>query len=153
MALSSQTLANTLESGWLALQPSSVEASAASFADVVSRWFAGATANAVPCATALARAPLLAIAVKPALDPGTVEASSSMLGAAVVSYIVGQTFGLGVAGAPVAIPAALADLYRAFVTLEMQRPARAELIAGAIVRLTSSTLVVFPSPAPPAAIV
>ena len=150
MPLNPVQLAHGLRSQWLAGDgaptPHSVEESADAFAGVVSTWFASAVAAGFPAATAAARRNQLANAMIPALTAGHPIATGVQTANAVASYIVGQSFGAGVAGAPAASPAAAPIIGAALADLERSVAARGAAIAGAIQMIAISTIVAFPSP-------
>lgn len=150
MPLIPLTLATQLEQRWLsgsgAPMPSSVTESADIFAEIVSQWLTGGIAGGFPCTTALARKPQLAVQAASALASPTPELAGARLGAAVALYLTGQSFGSGVAAAPLATTAAIVALGGVFADLDAETSERASLIALAIWGLALSTLVTFAAP-------
>lgn len=146
MPLSPQTLAGELESQWFGGDPSSVDDAAARLADVISTWFATASALSIPCATASVRAPQLRASLIPALATGEANASGTAVALAISGYLTGQIFGTGVAAAPTALAPASTDLRQLFTDLDMSVHSRAGLFARALMTLVASTIVTFTSP-------
>lgn len=148
MTLVAAALAARLQSDWLVpdggTYPSSPTQAGDAFADAVAGWFAGATAGAFPCSTATARRPQLASAAAAALQTGDATAAGSRLATALAGYIVGQVFGPGVAGSPVAVAPAGLALSAALLDLNQAAHDRANAVAGGVQTLASSTMVVFP---------
>lgn len=148
MALVPTALASSLETQWLrppgAEYPGTVTESGDSFAGAVASWFAAATAGAFPCATAMARRSQLAGTAAAALQVGNASLAGTQLALAVAGYMAGQSFGAGVASAPVAVSAGQSAFGSVFANLDMPNSARANTIAGAIHAMALSTVVVFP---------
>jgi hypothetical protein len=151
------TLKLGLENDWLVADggsyPQSAIESGDRFAGAVASWFAGAQAGPFPCATAAARRAQLAASAAAALQAGAAPAAGSQLALAIAQYIVGQLFGAGVAGFPIATSAAGAMLGAVFSDTGTGRSERAQAIAGACTLLAVSTIVTFPAPLPPAPLV
>jgi hypothetical protein len=150
MPLVPALLANDLESRWLGGTAASNVESGDRFATAVATWFAGAMASTFPCATAMARKSQLAAAAAQALSARQAPAAGAALAGALGTYMAGQSFGAGVAGPPVALPAAVSAIGAVFADLDAAVPARAQRIAQAAHLLALSTIVVFPTPLPPA---
>lgn len=152
MALVVATLKTQLELHWLTPPggtfPANVTLSADHFASAVASWFSLAQANGVPCTTAQARRPQLSLLAATAFSAGTADAAAQKLASALATYITGQLFGAGTAGAP----ARTADVEMAFRAtfgdLELSNGDRAQRLAQACQDLATSTLVAFPAPAP-----
>lgn len=148
------TLKAGLENDWLVADgghyPQSAMESGDRFAGAVTSWFAGAQAGPFPCATAIARRAQLATSAASALQAGAAQAAGVQLALALGQYIVGQVFGPGVAGFPIATGAAGTMLGGVFSSTAMGRSERAQAIAGACTLLAVSTIVTFPAlpPAP-----
>jgi hypothetical protein len=123
------------------------------FAGAVSGWFVSAMAGAFPCITAQPRRPQLTAAAATALEVGVGPTSGALLALAVASYYAGQLFGAGVATFPTALPAGMGLMTTALIDLNMPTPTRANLIAQGCHAMAVSTIVVFPTPIPPAPIV
>jgi hypothetical protein len=145
-------LSARLESEWLGQFPASPFESGEMFAGAVAGWFLAAQAAGIPCATAAPRRPQLSALAAGALKAGIGPTSGALLAAAVAAYYAGQAFGVGVAGFPTALPAAMALTSAALLDLGMAKKARADQIAQACHLMALSTIVVFPTPAPPAPI-
>lgn len=124
--------------------PPAATVSGQRFAQAVSAWFATATAGPFPCATALARSGQLGASAGSALQAGTAPAAGAMLATALVSYLTGQVFGPGTAGAPLAAPVAQVGLAAVFADLDADREDRAAQVTTAVYTLALSTVVVFP---------
>lgn len=156
MPLVFDTLKTALEQQWLVPEggsfPESVTQSGDRFAAAVSSWFATAQAAAFPCSTALVKRPLLASAAAGALAANAAPAAGSQLALAVATYIAGQLFGAGVAGMPIATPAAITQMTATFSDTNGAVAQKAQQIATACTLLATSTIVVFPAPLPPAPI-
>ena len=144
------SLALELEQRWLTgagnQSANSAAESADRFAGIVSQWFSTALAGGFPCTTAFARKPQLSSLAASALSSPTPEIAGARLGAAVASYMTGQSFGTGVAAAPLATAAAIAGFAGVFADLEAETSERASLIALACWGLALSTLVSFAAP-------
>ena len=152
MPLTPDSLATQLESNWLGGRPASPQESADRFAGVVASWFSGATAGGFPAATAVARRPQLALAAAAALDAGVGPTAGQLLALAAATYLAGQLFGAGTATFPAALGAGIAGFTAAFGNLDLPNDARAQQMALALYAMTVSTIVVFPTPLPPAPI-
>lgn len=157
MPLVQSQLEASLETGWLvtggASHPQSAAQSGERFARAVAQWLSTGQANGFPCTTAMARMGQLAQSAALALQAQAAVAAGNALGVAIGLYILGQVFGAGVAGVPVALSAAQAQIGAVFANLDMAASDRARSIAGACTLLATSTLVVFPAPMPPGPIV
>jgi hypothetical protein len=156
MPLVQNQLQSDLQSQWLASEGSSYPQSATEsgdrFARAVASWFSSAQAAGLPCATAMARMPQLAQLAGVALQARAAVAAGNALAQAVAQYILGQSFGPGVATFPVALAAAQAQIGAVFGNLDMAVGDRARDIASACTVLATSTMVTFPPPMSPAPI-
>lgn len=155
MPLAPTTLASSLENRWLSAEgrddfPSSVTESADRFAGAVSEWFSAALAAGFPCATAMARRSQLSAAATAALQARNAQVAGQQLGLAVASYMAGQAFGAGVASFPAAASVMFSEFGAVFADLDLPPAARAQRMAAACMSAAVSTIVVFPSPMPPA---
>ncbi len=152
MPLTPASLASALEQRWLTRDggsfPASVSASADAFASCVSEWFALAVANGVPCSTAAARKGQLVGQATGALAARSAQGAGSQLGSALAAYITAQSFGPGVAAAPVATAAAISEFVAVFSDLDSAPASKAQRLGAACHQLALSTLVTFPG-APP----
>ncbi len=148
MALSPSMLATSLENDWLVAEggeyPASPMQSGDAFAGAVASWFGLATAGPFPCSTASARRSQLAGGATGALQAGDANVAGTQLALALMSYMVGQVFGAGVASPPSAVSAAQSAIAGAFSDLEASHSARANQIAGGVHTLALSTIVIFP---------
>lgn len=145
-------LATRLENDWLGKFPDSSLQSADLFAGAVSGWFVSAMAAAFPCTTAAARRASLASMAAAALQAGAPPACGALLATAVATYYAGQLFGAGVASFPVAVSAGISGMAAVFADLNMPKKTRATQLAQACHVMAISTIVVFPTPLPPAPI-
>jgi hypothetical protein len=156
MPLDQSQLQSDLQSQWLASEgashPRSAVDSGNNFARAVAKWFSSAQAAGLPCVTASARMPQLAQLTALALQAQAAVAAGNALAMAVAQYILGQSFGPGVASSPMALPAAQAQIGAVFANLDISSGDRARHIAGACTLLALSTMVVFPPPMSPAPI-
>ena len=154
MPLVPSSLASSLESSWLGKEngsfPDSVSVSADRFATAFSSWFALAIAGPGAVTTAAARRSQLASQAIGALSAMSAESAGSQLATAIAAYVTGQSFGPGVASAPLATAAAGVQLGSAFADTNAPPSARAQRIAAACLLLAVSTLVIYPPPTPPA---
>jgi hypothetical protein len=126
--------------------PGSAIESGQRFADVVSEWFANATAMGLPCATAQVRAPQLAALAGTALAARTAAGAGQQLGQAVGVYITAQLFGSGVAAAPTGMAALGPQLASVFADTGMARNQRGNALATPIYACAITTLVAFTAP-------
>lgn len=152
MPLIPNDLATRLEREWLGQFPDSSMASGDLFAGAVSGWFATALAAGFPCATASTRRVQLTAAAAAALEAGVGPTSGALLAVAVATYYSGQVFGAGVASFPTALPAGVTLMTLALLDLNMPKPTRASQLAQACHLMALSTIVIFPTPLPPAPI-
>jgi len=141
-------LASDLESSWLVPDggdyPASPSESGDKFAAAVASWFGGAMAAGFPCSTASARRSQLASGATSAIQAGDPSLAATQLALALLSYMVGQVFGPGVAMPPAAMGAAQSAASAVFSDLEASNSARANQIASGVHAMASSTIVVFP---------
>ena len=148
MALNPSSLSSALQRDWLPGDDGPYHGSAAesgdAFAGAVSGWFASATAGAFPCVTATARRGQLASGAAGAFSAQQTATCATLLAVALTGYLAGQTFGVGVAAAPVGAAAAQAAFVAVFADLDATTPARADRIAQATWALVLTTIVVFP---------
>ncbi|SRR6266545_5035038 len=148
MALVPTALASSLESSWLVPDgdqyPSTPAQSGDKFAAAVSSWFASATAGPYPCATATARRSQLAASATAAFQAQNASLAGMQLAVGLMSYMVGQVFGPGVASPPTAVSAAQSAITDVFSNLDLPNAARANQIATGVHTLAVSTIVVFP---------
>ena len=148
MPLAAQPLADALAQQWLVQDsgyPSSTTESAKRFAGAVADWFNDAMAGGFLCVTAKKHRPILMALTASALAVGQAQPAGQALALAVAVYFTGQSFGSGTSLIPMAVPATAVALGRAFANLDASRKDRADQIAGALLGLAQSTLVVFPS--------
>ena len=153
MPLDPSQLGAGLRDRWLPADGSSFPASAFEsgqrFADVVSQWFAGATAAAFPCATALARSAPLAATAAQAFQARSAPGAGLMLAQALALYLAGQVFGPGLSTTPAGAAALAPALAAALGDLGAERGQRADAMASHIHTTVLTTIVVFPIPGPP----
>jgi hypothetical protein len=143
-------LATRLENDWLGQFPDSSFESGDLFAGAVSGWFSASMAAGFPCSTAAARRPQLTGMAAGALEAGIGPTSGMLLASAVAAYYAGQLYGAGVAAFPAALPAGMALVTAALLDLDLPTGSRADQIAQACHLMALSTIVVFPTPMPPA---
>lgn len=140
-------LADQLEQQWLSAEhgayPASESASADAFAGAVSHWFMTSQAAGFPVLTAIARRSMLTALATPALAAQSPVAAGQQLANALMLYITGQLYGVGVAAPPAATGAAGAVLGSAFANLNLNRQQRAQLMASAVQLMAVSTVVNF----------
>jgi hypothetical protein len=152
MALVLASLKSSLESQWLVPDggsfPASPTESGDRFATAVATWFSAAMAGAFPCTTAMARKAQLASLAGAAFGAQAAPASGNALAAAVALYIVGQSFGTGIANMPLAQSGVGALFAATFADMNGDRSTKAQQIANGCLLLAVTTIVVFP-PAPP----
>ena len=157
MALSFDALRGDLERTWLPGErgpwPASSRASGERFAQAVTRWFAGASAAAVPCVSAAEGRDALASGARAAFESRTAREAGDRLAQAVAAYLTGKrfhlpTYTLGTSAPPAATPAAAAQLAATFSDLRLATRERAQRVAAACDALARSTQVVFPPPPP-----
>lgn len=156
MPLDPISLATQLRTRWLPSSgdfPSSVQDSAQRFATVVASWFAASAANAIPCATAMARMSGLQSSAASALAAGDARTSGQQLALAVAQFMAAQSFGPGVSSFPVATPALATAIGEVFASHDLDDDQRATLIAAATYLAALSTVVVFPPPMPPGPVI
>lgn len=150
MPLVPTVLQNDLLERWLVEDssrfPASNVESGQRFASCVASWFTLGVALGFPCTTALARESQLAGDAANALAAGLAPAAGVQLATAVANYITGQSFGTGVAAAPVATPAVQLAFGAVFADLQASREDRAERIALGCLTLAVSTTVAFSAP-------
>jgi hypothetical protein len=149
MALVLSSLKSSLESQWLPSggnYPASATESGDKFASAFATWFSSATAGPFPCSTALARKSQLASSAASAFQAQTAVAAGNALSLGIALYILGQSFGSGVANMPLAQSAAGALFGAAFTDLQSDLSARAQQFATGGLLLAVSTLVVIPTP-------
>ena len=148
MALSSSSLASSLQGSWLPTDggtyPGSPAESGDAFAGAVSTWFAGATSGPYPCATAAARRAQLAGSATGAFSAQQAAAAGALLATGLMGYLAGQAFGPGVASPPLGTAAAQAAFTDVFADLDASVSTRADRIAQATWTLALTTIVVFP---------
>ncbi|MFN0245403.1 MAG: hypothetical protein ACKV2T_00760 [Kofleriaceae bacterium] len=152
MPLDPVSLATQLRTRWLPSNggfPSSVQDSAQRFATVVASWFAAGAANAIPCATAMARMSGLQSSAASALAAGDARTAGQQLALAVAQFMAAQSFGPGVSSMPIATPALVTAIGEVFASHDLDSDQRATLIATATYLTALSTIVVFPPPMPP----
>ena len=150
MPLDPLSLAAGLRQRWLEAEfPSTTQASADRFADVVASWFAAGAAAGFPCTTAQARRSGLASSAASALADGDARGAGQQLALAVAQFMAGQVFGTGVSAPPVASAALVFALGEVFATHALDADARATAIAGATYATALSTIVTFPPPLVP----
>lgn len=150
MPLDPNKLGQDLAQRWLGEgsgMPSSATDSGQRFASVVAEWFAQATSNGLPCASALPRQPQLAGLATVALSSGGAQTAGAQLGLALTAYLTGQLFGTFAAVAPVGTPIAISALIATFSLTDESSRAQADRIAQACMALVLTTLVPMP-PAP-----
>lgn len=143
-------LARSLATDWLpgddGPHAANVAESADAFGRVVADWYQTAMAAGIPVATAQARRGILTALAVPALSSGTPATTAQILGNGVTLYMTGQVFGHGVSTPPVAQPAGVGLFTNAFTVLDLDRDARAQLLALGIFLMAVSGLVVFSGP-------
>lgn len=143
-------LSSRLTNEWLSQFPDSSFESGQQFSGAVAGWFATAMAGGFPCATAAARQMQLTAAAAAALEAGVGPTSGILLATAVATYYAGQLFGAGVASFPAALAVGVTSITAALLDLNITNDVRANQIAQACQAMAVSTIVVFPSPVPPA---
>jgi hypothetical protein len=152
MALVLASLKSSFESQWLVPEggtfPASASESGDHFATAMSTWFSTAMAGAFPCSTATARKSQLASAAGAAFDTKASVASGNALALGIALYIVGQSFGTGIANMPLAVSAAGSLFGATFADTSSGISAKAQQFATGCLLLAVSTIVIFP-PAPP----
>jgi hypothetical protein len=149
MALVVASLKSSLEGQWLPSgnnHAASATESGDKFATAFATWFSTATAGPFPCSTALARKSQLASLAASAFQAQTAVAAGNALALGIALYIVGQSFGSGVANMPLAQSAVGALFGAAFADLQSDLSARAQQFATGGLLLAVSTLVVIPTP-------
>lgn len=152
MALVLASLKSSFQSQWLVPEggsyPGSANESGDHFATAVATWFSTAMAGAFPCSTAMARKSQLASSAGAALDTQASAAAGNALALGVALYIVGQSFGTGIANMPIAVSAAGSLFAATFADTNAGVPEKAQQFATGCLLLAVSTIVIFP-PAPP----
>lgn len=148
--LNPSQLSDMLAADWLVEDdgphPDNVAQSADQFAGAVSTWFSAAMAGPFPVSTAQAFRPILTGMATVALTTQAPNAAGNMLATGVTLYMTGQAFGPGFSAPPIAQPAAAAMIGTAFSVLDLDRNARAQLIATAVHLLAITTMVSFMIP-------
>ncbi|MBL8742289.1 MAG: hypothetical protein JNK04_14370 [Myxococcales bacterium] len=150
MPLVLASLKSSLESQWLVAEggshPASAQESGDRFAGAVAGWFSTAMAAGFPCSTAMARKSQLASGAAAAFGAEASVAAGNMLALAVAAYIVGQSFGPGFAGMPIAQSAAGAMFGATFADTGGAISDKAQQIASGCLVLAVSTIVAFSIP-------
>ncbi len=150
MPLVLASLKSSLQSQWLVPDGGSFPASASEsgdrFAAAVAGWFSSAMAGGFPCSTAMARKSQLASAAGAAFATEASAAAGNMLALGVALYIVGQSFGPGFAGMPIAQSGAGALFGATFADTNTGISDKAQQIASGCLVLAVSTIVAFSIP-------
>lgn len=143
-------LADRLAADWLpgddGPHPDTPLQSAQVFSQAVLDWFRGGQANLIPPSAPDLMFPVLVSLATTALNMLDPVAAGQMLANGVSIFMTGQLFGPGVSAPPLATAAAAGLIGTAFATLQMDRDARAQLIALAVYLMALTTLVSFPVP-------
>ena len=150
MPLVLASLKSSLEGQWLVAEggsyPASANESGDRFATAVAGWFSASMAAGFPCTTAMARKSQLASAAGAAFATEASTAAGNMLALGVALYIVGQSFGPGFAGMPIAQSAAGAMFGATFADTNAGIADKAQQIANGCLVLAVSTIVAFTIP-------
>ncbi|GAA6179498.1 hypothetical protein NBRC116594_09360 [Shimia sp. NS0008-38b] len=148
--LNPMPLTQSLLADWLKDEngphPASVSESADVFSRIISDWYASAAAGPFPVATAQANSGVLTNLASGALMVGNPTAAGALLATGTMVYMTGQAFGPGVSAPPIAHPLAVGIFGTAFTELDLDREARAAMMATAVFAMAITSIVTFPGP-------